>query len=108
MARNSMIAAHERHARIARAVMRQLRAEGISTEWVDVRTVRGFRLVPVSLRSCGVSILCRPVGYALTTGDRAYMRAAGECYVQYGAADIAHLTVYLRQLSTVRNPFETR
>lgn len=106
MPRNSMIAQHERDARIARAVMARLRAEGLLVTWNDVRTPNGMRLDAINLRCAGVAILCRPVGYRLAHRDRVAMRANDPCYVQWGATDCDRLIRYLRGLSTVRNPFD--
>lgn len=100
MARNSLIAQHKRDARIARAVMARLRAEGLLVAWNDIRTANGLRLDPVNLRCAGVAVLCRPVGYVLGHGDREAMRANDPCFVQLGASDCDRLIAYLRQLST--------
>lgn len=86
----------QRDVRLARLVLKRLRALGYAAKLFDVRDIHGARLHPASLQ-CGLRfVLVRSVAYQLVPGSLdAQFIASSAAFVQRGSIDIVELCQWL-------------
>ena len=85
-------------ARIARIVMRKLRAENVAVTWFDRRDVHGARLHPANLLCGHAWVICRAVSSKLSPTEYRWAREHA-AFIQLGSSDISELLAHVARVN---------
>jgi len=92
------VSSDDMDARIARIVMRKLRAENVAVTWFDKRDSRGARLHPANLLCGHAWVICRAVSGRLSPAEQLWATEHG-AYVQLGSSDVAELLAHVTRVN---------